>query len=212
MIEHFFTFLKEVILPIGPLGVFLAAIIEEVAVPIPSAAVLFLSGFLFLSGESGIDLFVALIFKITLPAALGITIGSLAVYGAAFYFGKPFFEKWGKYVGILWADIEKTSNSLRKSSRDEFVIAGARAIPIIPSVLISAACGVIRMPLYPYLIATFLGVIPRVMILGYLGYVAGGLYATHADQISKYENGILIAVSVTVILWVLYKILHRSGK
>ena len=53
-------------------------------------------------------LFLKLFIYIVLPAALGVTVGSLFVYAIAYFAGKPFLERWGKYLGISWEDLEKT--------------------------------------------------------------------------------------------------------
>ena len=75
-------------IPLGAMGVFFAEIIEEVVVPIPSALVLFTSGFILLSGEVSYEFFKDLIFVITIPGALGLTLGSTVIYYLAYYGGK----------------------------------------------------------------------------------------------------------------------------
>lgn len=93
MIHSFITFIEQIVLPMGALGVFFAEIIEEIIVPIPSALVLLTSGFIFLKGDFGIDVIKNLLFVIAIPGALGLTLGSLVIYYLSFYGGKPFIEK-----------------------------------------------------------------------------------------------------------------------
>lgn len=205
MIEAVIHFLEVYILPLGPLGVFLASIIEEVIAPIPSALVLFLSGFLFLKGLSGWALFESLIVNIAIPATLGITIGSLFVYMIGFYFGKPFFVRWGKYLGVSWEEIERARTVFSKGPRDELVLILVRAVPIIPSVVISGACGVIRLPMRTYLIATTIGLIPRILVLGYVGFLAGDAYGKYASVIQSYEKIVLVSVVLIVVTFFVYR-------
>ncbi|HPD61762.1 MAG TPA: VTT domain-containing protein, partial [Thermodesulfobacteriota bacterium] len=78
------------------------------------------------------------------------------------------------------------------------------ALPIVPLSLISAAAGAIRIPLMDFTIWTFLGAIPRCLILSYLGYLTRDSYEGLAGQINAIESivslSIVIGVSA-VIVW-----------
>jgi len=97
MIEYLVHFLQVYILPWGALGVFVASVIEEVIAPIPSALVMTMSGFLFVAGPISWNVVYSLIFKVAIPAALGVTLGSYVIYFAARFGGKFVIDKWGKY-------------------------------------------------------------------------------------------------------------------
>ncbi len=151
------------------------------------------------------EAFFSLFINIVLPAALGVTIGSLFVYAIAYFAGKPFLERWGKYLGISWEDIEKAENRFEKSNSDALVLFGVRAIPIIPSVAISAFCGFIRFNIKKYLIITFLGTLVRAFILGFIGWQFGSLYQTAANEISYIEEISLAIIIITTISYLIYK-------
>lgn len=208
MIETLVIFLKTSILPLGSLGVLYASIIEEVIAPIPSAAVLVTSGFLFLSGLSGVALFKVLILTIALPAALGITIGSSFVYGLGFFFGKPFFERWGKFLGVSWVHVESAREKFSRGPRDELTLGFLRAIPVIPSVVLSALSGVIRMNPISFFLATFVGSIPRSAILAFIGFKLGTFYESYAQTISHFEDSILLLCAASLMVFFLYR--HRK--
>lgn len=210
MIEFLVNFLQVNILPLGAIGVFSASVIEEVIAPIPSALVMTMSGFLFVTGPFSLDVIYALIFKVAVPAALGVTIGSYAVYFAARFGGKFIIEKWGRYLGLYWDDIEKLQNQLSGTRRDEIIIGVARVIPFVPSVAISAFCGILEMNIIKYLVITFVGVFLRGIILGILGWQVGNVYEKYAQNISSVENIFLISTILALGIFIVLK--YKSSK
>ncbi len=190
----------------GPLGVFIASIIEEVIAPIPSTIVIMGTSFIVLKDTMiSPDAFLKLFLNIVLPASLGTTIGSLFVYSIAYFAGKPFLERWGKYLGVSWEDIEKTEKKFEESHSDEIVLFLVRAIPVIPSVAITTFCGFIRFDLKKYLIITFLGTLVRAFILGFIGWQFGSLYQTVADEISYLEEISIAVILIAIAAYIIYK-------
>lgn len=215
MIEYLIHFLQVYILPWGALGVFVASVIEEVIAPIPSPLIITMSGFLFVTGSFSWSVIYTLIFKVAIPAALGVTLGSYTIYFIARLGGKFFIEKWGKYIGLYWADIEKFQNRLGGTGRDEIFICIARVIPFVPSVAISAFCGILEMNVLKYFVITFVGVFFRGIILGILGWQVGNVYEKYARTISSIENIVLIstilAIGVFIVLKYRHNKSHKSG-
>ncbi|SCG85235.1 DedA family protein [Methanobacterium congolense] len=206
MFAEIILYLENILFVYGPLGVFIASIIEEVIAPIPSTLVIMGTSFIVLKGAViSIDAFLKLFLNIVLPASLGVTIGSLFVYGIAYFAGKPFLERWGKYLGVSWEDIEKTEKKFQKSRSDELVLFLVRAVPIIPSVAISAFCGFIRFDLKKYLVITFFGTLVRAFILGFIGWQFGSMYQTLADEISYLEEVSVIVILISAVLYFIYK-------
>lgn len=205
MIEFLVHFLQTNILPLGAFGVFAASVIEEVIAPIPSALVMTMSGFLLVTGPVSAETISALIFKVAIPAALGVTIGSYAIYLVARLGGKFLIEKWGKYIGLYWADIEKLQSRLSGTRKDELIIGGARILPIVPSVAISAFCGILEMNAIKYFVISFIGIFFRGIILGVLGWQVGNIYEKYAQIISSIENVILISTIFAVGVFIMLK-------
>jgi Uncharacterized membrane-associated protein len=190
----------------GPLGVFLASIVEEVIAPTPSTLVIMGTSFIVLKGATiSPDAFLKLFINIVLPASLGVTIGSLFIYTIAYFAGKPFLERWGKYLGVSWEDLEKAEKKFEKSRSDEIILFPVRAVPVVPSVAISAFCGFIRFDLKKYLIITFLGTLVRAFLLGFIGWQFGSLYQTAADEISYLEEISLAVIIVAIVVYIIYK-------
>ncbi len=209
MIESLLAFLEVYVLPWGAVGVFVASVVEEVIAPIPSALIMTTSGFLFVSGPVGLGSISLLIFKVALPAALGVTLGSYFVYFVVRYGGKFAIEKWGKYIGLYWSDIEKMQAKLSGTRKDEAVIALARVMPIVPSVAISALCGIIEMPVLKYAVITFLGMFVRAIILGAVGWQLGNVYQRYAVAIDHIGDYVLIVIALAVVVFVGSKIVQK---
>jgi membrane protein DedA with SNARE-associated domain len=205
MIESLIHFLQVSILPWGAMGVFVASVIEEVIAPIPSALIMTMSGFIFISGPISVSSISALIFKVAIPAALGVTIGSYFVYFVARYGGKLVIDKFGKYAGLYWKDIEKIQNRLTGTRRDEIVISGARILPIVPSVAISAFCGILQMNVTKYFFITFIGTFLRGIILGAIGWQVGSIYTKFAHLFDKIEDVVLISTILVVLIFIVIK-------
>lgn len=209
MVEELVMFLQENILPFGVVGVFLASVIEEVIAPIPSALIMTMSGFIFIHGEFSWSTLWVLIYKVAIPAAFGVTLGSFVIYYSAKYGGKFIIEKWGKYIGLYWKDIEKLRSKLSGTRKDEVIIAVARIVPFVPSVAISAFCGILEMNIIKYFIISFIGVFFRGIVLGAIGWQAGNVYEKYAEMIASIESTVLVSTIFAIVAFIMLKYKHR---
>jgi membrane protein DedA with SNARE-associated domain len=191
----------------GAWGVFLASVIEEAVAPIPSALVMMGGGFGLLLGQPFSWYAVwQLLWLVAVPAAAGVALGSLVVYGLTYYFGKPFLERYGKFFGLSWLAIEQVQARFARGYADEVVLLVVRAVPALPSVAISAFCGLTRMPVKPYLLYSFLGTIVRALILSWLGWQLGKLYTIWAGVISRIESYLIVAFGTILVVYILFRI------
>lgn len=212
MITSLIATIESALLPLGGVGVFAASLLEEVLAPIPSALVQMGAGFFLLpetvSGEFVFDLIVT----VTIPAALGVTIGSLLVYFIAYYAGKPALERWGHWFGLSWSDVERGRERFQGGHKDSITLFVLRTIPIVPSVAISAVCGLIRMRLAKYFLYTFLGTLVRASGLAIVGWQLGELYHEYAALIDEFETYILVVLVVIVGGYGIYRFFWRGDR
>lgn len=187
----------------GALTVFIGVIIESVIVPIPSPLIIMGAGAILI--EPGFDLpsaFLPIFMKIVVPGATASTIGAYFAFAVTYWGGKPAIDRFGKFLGFGWEDILSMEQRLKK--RFAMMIFLLRALPIVPLSLISAAAGVLRLPFGSFTLWTFVGSVPRCLILGYLGYLTRDTYEGLAGRINKLESlvsaGIVIGAFVLV-LW-----------
>lgn len=196
----------------GALGVFIASVFEEVFAPIPSALIMTMSGFIFVKGDPSLSNILILLFKVALPAALGVTIGSYFIFYIAKYGGEIVINKFGKYIGLYWSDIVKLRESLGGTNRDELVIMIARIIPVVPSVAISAFCGILNMNVFKYFIITLVGVFVRGILLGLVGWQVGNVYEKYANIFSSIETFVLLSTGAIVLVFIVLKYRHNIKK
>lgn len=168
------NYIQHLIISLGGLGVFLASILEEIIVPIPSTLVQSSAGLFLLGGQAlSLSSFGQLILLVALPAALGVAIGSLVVYSIAYYGGMLAIKKYGKYFFINYEKLEKTRSALVAKPRLLIAITVLRFIPLFPNVLLTTACGLLRISLKQYLVSTFIGIFIRALYLGAIGWYTG---------------------------------------
>ncbi|MFX1563855.1 MAG: DedA family protein, partial [Promethearchaeota archaeon] len=158
---------------LGPIGVFLGVMIETFIAPIPSPIIMMGAGFLLTQGLPFHLQMIVIVVDIMLVGALASTIGSFFGYGIAYLGGYPIIERWGKYLGTSIEEIDYMRKQFDKSSRDEVYLFTARAIPIIPLSVVSIVAGAIRMDIKRFTIVTFLGTLPRCLVLGIVGWMVG---------------------------------------
>lgn len=198
-------FLESLMLSYGPLAVFFIGIIEELIFILPSAIVFLGAGFFLIPPETSIWSALATAFlKIGLPAGAGVAVGSLFIYGLVFWGGKPLMEKYGKYIGLTWEEIERASRRFTAGHWDEALLFGFRALPLFPISVISAACGLVRLPWKEFVLYTFLGALVRSGVSAFIGWGVGVEYEKYAAQfevVEKYGLIFLIILGVSAYWW-----------
>src|SRR5438552_4094533 len=92
--------LEPILRMYGALGVFVAAVIEEIFAPIPSTLVVFTASMLMTRGMHGAHAYQIIALKIMLPASLGLAIGSLVPFFVARIGERVAINRFGKFLGI----------------------------------------------------------------------------------------------------------------
>jgi membrane protein DedA with SNARE-associated domain len=215
MIKQLISLIQPTIIEYGAFGVLLATLLEEIIAPIPSPLVPLSAGFFLLPvNENFIEIANQALFVVAFPVALGITSGSLAVYGIGYWGGKPAIEKSRKWLGLNWKDLEKTKNKLIRGKGDEIILFILRALPIVPGVAISGFCGIVRYPVKTFAVITFLGAFVRASALAIIGWYVGAAYIIYSEIISKSEKYIFVALIVLAAFFIgwLYFLRKRKRK
>jgi membrane protein DedA with SNARE-associated domain len=196
--------IMESIRAYGPWSVFAGVIIESVIVPIPSPLIIMGAGFILISSElSFLEALVPIALQIVLPGAIASTLGAYIGYAIGYYGGKPLVDQWERFLGFSWRDVEALERRFQ-SGQVKNTIFFLRALPIFPLSVISAAAGLLRLPLNQFSVWTFYGTIPRCLLLAYLGWGLGETYQGFAKGIDRAEgivSGILLVVILGAIVW-----------
>lgn len=196
----------------GPWSVFVGVIIESVIVPIPSPLIIMGAGFLLISAElSFLQAFAPIITQIVLPGAIASTLGAYIGYAIGYVGGKPMVDRLQGFLGFNWSDVEAMERRFRVGQVNTTLFF-LRALPIFPLSIISAAAGLLRLPIKQFTLWTFYGSIPRCLFLGYLGWGLGEPYQAMAKGIDKIETIVsllLLALIFGVILWLRWRVRGR---
>lgn len=188
----------------GPWSVFIGVIIESVIVPIPSPLIIMGAGFVLISADlKFMEALAPIILQIVLPGSIASTLGAYIGYGIGYFGGKPMIDRLKGFLGFSWADVEAMERRFIGSGIKASIFF-LRALPIFPLSVISAAAGLLRLPVKQFSLWTFYGTIPRCLLLAYLGWGLGDTYQGIAKGIDRAESiisGLLIVAIFGAIIW-----------
>ncbi len=205
MFEQIISQLEVVIREYGAVGVLFAALLEEIIAPIPSSLVAMFAGFFLVPTEyTWLQAIFEAFLKVAIPMSVGITIGSLIIYTIAYFGGKPIITRYGKWFGLSWALIEKTEEKFIKGHKDEIILLSLRALPFVPSVAISAFCGLVRYPIKTFIALSFIGSLIRSTIMAMIGWQVRDAYIAYAGIINKIETFALAIAITALALFLIY--------
>jgi membrane protein DedA with SNARE-associated domain len=191
---------------VGYLGVALWVAIESVIVPIPSELILPFAGFLVGEGTA-IEPITGepwQFWLVVLAGTLGATIGALIAYAIGAFGGRPLIERWGRYLGITPADLDRADDFFARHGQAASFF--GRMLPVIRS-LVSFAAGVARMPLLPFVIFTFLGSLPWTALLVFAGMQLGANWEEVGAIVKQFEYAILAVLAVIGLAWIWFRII-----
>jgi membrane protein DedA with SNARE-associated domain len=144
---------------LGYLGIALGLMLEV----IPSEIVLGYGGYLIVLGKVSF-------FGAFAAGVIGGTIAQLFLYWIGSYGGRPFLEKFGKFLLLKKHHLDLSEAWFEKYGSG--VIFGARFIPVVRHA-ISIPAGIAKMPLWKFTVYTIAAMIPWTIFFLYLGIELG---------------------------------------
>jgi len=192
-------------------AVMLGMVIEEVVVPIPSPVIPMAAGALIIDSTTLLPAMVEIALKVAIPASVASVLSSYFVYGLAYKGGKPFIQRYGKYLDIKWEEVEKLERHF-DSGKEGYYVALFRAIPVVPLSLVSGSAGLFRMNWKSYGLWSFAGMLPRNFTLALIGWTAKESFMDIASRIDKVSTGVAILVLGTLVAIVAYRKISKLYK
>ena len=171
---------------IGYLGIAFLMMLESMIAPVPSEAVMPPAGMLIASGE-------LTWFGVIISATIGSIVGSLIGYYMGKWGGRPFVERFGKYLLLDKHDLDITENFFIK--KGEATIFFCRFIPVVRH-FISIPAGIGRMNLGKFILYTTIGAALWNTILT----IAGFYLQKNWSIILKYREPIDLGVIILLVL------------
>jgi membrane protein DedA with SNARE-associated domain len=204
------AFIDQIVIPflnslygaVGYLGVMVAMAIESAMIPLPSELILPYAGFL-VSDPSQIEPITGQpwSFWITVAVAtIGNTLGSLIAYAIGAYGGRPFLERYGRYLFIREHEIAAADRFFERFGAATVFF--GRLLPIVRT-FISFPAGVTRMPIGKFLLFSTLGALPWSIALVWAGTQLGANWPTIRDLLKPFDTLILIGCIgfAAILLW-----------
>jgi membrane protein DedA with SNARE-associated domain len=184
--------------------VLIGGLVEEIIAPIPSPLVATLAGSIAVSQGWGIAYLLWICFVSTISKTMGAWI---------FFFLGGRLERLAiprlqKYIGVRDEDIQKFGARFTGKRRDILLLAFLRSIPVMPSTPVSLACGMVRIAVTPFVLATFVGFYVRnliFMVLGFTGLSAAESLMGGLDTIESALKFLMVLAAGILILWLYWK-------
>ena len=195
-----------------PLEIFtvVGAFTEEVIAPIPSPLIMATAGSAAFAQGRGF----AYLFWLSLVGSAGKTAGAWVVYFISEKLGSVAVDKFGRFLGVTHEDIEAVRKRFRGGWRDAAIVFALRAIPIMPTSVVSMGCGVIRSAFWPFLWGSFLGNGVRNFIFLYLGFAGVSAYGAafhHLENAESLFQLAFLAGAVALVAWIYYR-RHKTSR
>jgi membrane protein DedA with SNARE-associated domain len=204
------AFIDQIVIPflnslygaVGYLGVLVAMAIESAMIPLPSELILPYAGFL-VSDPSQLEPITGgpwSFWIVVIVATIGNTVGSLIAYGIGAYGGRPFLERYGRYLLIRQHEIDAADRFFERYGAATVFF--SRMLPIVRT-FISFPAGVTRMPLGKFLLYSIAGAIPWSIALVFAGVQLGDNWVQIREALQPFDLAIAIAVVVLALalLW-----------
>jgi membrane protein DedA with SNARE-associated domain len=174
--------------------------LESACIPVPSEVIQLFAGYL-------VSLHRMSLFAAVSAGVLGNLFGSWIAWSVGYYGGRPFIERWGRYIHVTPARLERSERWF--DQHGEVAVLVGRCVPVIRT-FISLPAGVARMPFWRFSAFTLIGCVPWVLGLTLLGVQVGPAWERWRHRL-EYFDYIVVAVIVVGIVYLFVRARRRRG-
>jgi membrane protein DedA with SNARE-associated domain len=207
------AFIDQIVIPflaslygaVGYLGVGLAMAIESAMIPLPSELILPFAGFL-VSDPAQLEPITGgpwSFWIVVVVATIGNTIGSLIAYAIGAYGGRPFLERWGRYLLIREDEIALAERFFERYGAATAFF--SRLLPVVRT-FISFPAGVARMPVPKFVAYSTAGALPWSIVLVWAGTQLGARWQDIRHALQPFDLAIAVAIVGLVVLFVWWRL------
>lgn len=189
------NFATNVVSDLGLPGIFLLMVFESACIPIPSEATMLFAGFNV--GQGDYSLIV-----VTLVGTFANLTGSCLAYAVGYYGRVDLLEKHGGKLHIKPEHLHAADRWFERHG--DATVFFTRMMPIIRT-FISLPAGVARMPFLRFTVLTFLGCLPWVFALAFIGKQVGENWEQWKDSLHYVDY----AVVALIVLGIAYLVVRR---
>lgn len=193
--EQFFSSIIQYIDTWGYIAILVGMALESACMPVPSELIFGFAGYLVYLGK--LDFTTSVI-----AGVAGGLIGSVAAYLVGYHGGRPFVEKYGKYLFLSKRHVTLAQNWFdRYGLKATFF---SRLLPIVRT-FISLPAGFAKVDFSKFVIYTVLGSVPWTIGLVYAGMVLGENW----KKINTIGHNASVIVGVVLVLITIYYVRRR---
>lgn len=180
----------DVISNLGYLGIFILMTIESAGIPIPSEVIMTYGGFM--AAPSGITHVIA----VAVIGSMGTGLGSAIGYFVGAWGGKPFVDKYGKFLGVNSQKMLQAERWFCKYGESACIY--TRLLPVVRTI-VNVPAGLLSMDFKKFMAYSMLGAFPWCMVLAFIGYILGENWQSimGASHLLTYA---IVAIVVMIIL------------
>ncbi len=189
----------EIIGSYGVWAVFVLMVLESAGILVPSEAIMLFGGFLAGQGRTTL-------FAVVAAGVVGNVVGSWIAYWVGLKKGRDWALKW-HWLHITPARLDKADAWFVRYGSWAVLI--ARMLPIIRT-FISFPAGVAHMPLGRFTILTFIGCIPWVTALAWLGVLMGDNWESVQQNLHYFDYAVAAAIVIGIVFLVVRSRKRRS--
>ncbi len=183
---------------LGYWGIIIGLAIEV----IPSEIVLGFAGYLVYKGD--ISFVVAVI-----CGTIGAILQQWLLYAIGRYGGRPFLDKFGKYLHLKAKHLDMAESWFEKYG--PFIVFTGRFVPVMRQA-VSIPAGMARMNLWKFTWLTALASVPWSILFVWLGKSLGENWDTIDEKASEYVRPIVLIALALLIGYFLFLYLRKRGK
>jgi membrane protein DedA with SNARE-associated domain len=194
LIDPILVMIRDTVAQWGYVGVAVMMAIESANIPLPSEAIMPTAGVLVQQGKMDINL-------AALAGAIGCLLGSIPSYFLGMYGGRPFVEKYGKYILISEKDLQAADRWVDKWGDWAFFI--CRMLPVVRT-FISFPAGMLRAHFGIFCLFTFIGSFIWCYFLTWVGVKFGENMEMFTDIWHKFDV-LIVAVCAGGFGWYLWR-------
>jgi membrane protein DedA with SNARE-associated domain len=182
------NFATNVVSDLGLAGIFVLMFFESACVPIPSEATMLFAGFNVGKGEYSLVV-------VTLVGSFANLAGSWLAYAVGYYGRVDILEKHGRKLHIKPEHLRAADRWFERHG--DATVFFTRMMPIIRT-FISLPAGVARMPFWRFSVLTFLGCLPWVFALAFIGKQVGENWEQWKDSLHYVDYTVVVLIVVGI--------------
>jgi membrane protein DedA with SNARE-associated domain len=189
------NFAVDVVEELGLAGIFVLMALESACIPIPSEATMLFAGFNVSEGHYSL-------LVVTLVGSVANLVGSWAAYWVGHAGRVDILEKHGRKLHIKQSHLQWADRWFERHG--DVTVLVTRMLPIVRT-FISLPAGVARMPFWRFSVLTFVGCVPWVFLLTFIGQQVGNNWEDWKDSLHYVDY----AVAACIVLGVAYLIVRN---